>query len=184
MLMSLLPEIYQGNERLEAFLWCVEQVLQNIEQEIERIPEMVSPDQCPPECVEPLLANVGWTLPVPDAVKRRLIRSAIIVYKQRGTARGLQNLIRLTMGIECEVYNVYKEPGLPEGDPAFYTFEVTPIDPPRELTAEETAMVEQLANYMKPGHTHFRVTGPYAHWEMAVSELGETTILHSADGGE
>jgi len=179
-LMELLPEIYQDSEDLRNFLWAVEQVVSLVKEDIRKLPTVISPEKCPPEFVDRILKNIGWALPVPDSVKRRLIQSALIVYRQRGTARGVQNLIRLLTGLECEVYNAYRSPELPPGDPGFYTFEITPINPARALTSEEEAMVLEIADYMKPGHTHLRITEPFDHWQMDISELGETTILHEA----
>lgn len=178
MLIEQLPEIYQDSKDLQDFLWAVEQVVNLVKEDIRKLPRVISPDKSPPEFVDKILKNIGWVIPVSEAVKRGLIQSALIVYQQRGTARGIQNLIRLVTGLECGVYNVYRSPELPPGDPGFYTFDIVPINPARELTAEEQAIVTQIANYMKPGHTHFRITAPYNHWEMDISELGETTYLH------
>lgn len=180
MLMELLPEIYQDSEDLRNFLWAVEQVLNLVKEDIRKLPCVISPERCPPAFVDKILKNIGWALPVPDGVKRRLIQSALIVYRQRGTARGVQNLIRLLTGLECEVYNTYRSPEFPPGDPGFYTFAITPVNPARELTSEEQAMVLEIANYMKPSHTHFHITEPFDHWQMDISELGETTILHES----
>lgn len=180
MLVELLPEIYRDSEDLRNFLWAVEQVVNLVKEDIRKLPTVISPEKCPPEFVDKILKSIGWSLPVPDSVKRRLIQSALIVYRQRGTARGVQNLIRLLTGLECEVYNAYRSPELPSGDPGFYTFEITPINPARALTSEEQAMVLMITDYMKPGHTHFRTTEPFDHWQMDISELGETTILHES----
>lgn len=180
MLIELLPEIYQTSDDLRSFLWAVEQVVNLIKEDIDRLPEVISPERCPEGFVDKLLDNVGWTLRVPDHLKRKLVGAAVLVYRQRGTARGIQNLIRLLTGIECEVYNAYRSPELPLGDPGFYTFDVTPVNPSRALTPEEEALVVEIANYMKPSHTHFRITEPFDHWQMDISELGETTILHDA----
>lgn len=178
MLMEQLPEIYQDSKDLQDFLWAVEQVVNLVKEDIRKLPRVISPDRCPPEFVDKILKSIGWAIPVPEAVKRGLIQSALIVYQQRGTAKGVQNLIRLVTGLECGVYNAYRSPELPPGDPGFYTFDIVPINPARELTTDEQAIVTQIANYMKPGHTHFRITVPYDHWEMDISELGETTYLH------
>ncbi|HHV62135.1 MAG TPA: hypothetical protein GXX51_05795 [Firmicutes bacterium] len=180
MLMELLPEIYQDNDDLKHFLWAIEQAVDLIREDIRKLPDVISPGRCPPEFVDRILNNIGWTLRIPEGMKRRLIKSALIVYRQRGTAKGIQNLIRLLAGIECEVYNAYRSPELPPKDPGFYTFEITPVNPARALTSDEEIAVIEIANYMKPSHTHFRITEPYDHWQMDISELGETTILHEA----
>lgn len=55
---------------------------------------------------------------------------------------------------------------------------------PTPFTDEQIATIEQIANYMKPAHTHLaqvlQPTPPELidHWELGISLLGETTLLH------
>jgi phage tail-like protein len=55
---------------------------------------------------------------------------------------------------------------------------------PTPFTDAEVATILDLANYMKPAHTHcVRVIQPTPpeliyHWELGISLLGETTLLH------
>ena len=62
------------------------------------------------------------------------------------------------------------------------TFSTTLL--PTPFTAEQITTIKQLADYMKPAHTHcvqvLQPTPPelIEHWELGISLLGETTLLH------
>jgi hypothetical protein len=52
------------------------------------------------------------------------------------------------------------------------------------LTETERRQIRAIVDYLKPAHTHFvELIEPlpppvYHHWELGISELGETTDLH------
>ena len=60
----------------------------------------------------------------------------------------------------------------------------TDVDTPTAFTDEQVARIKEIADYMKPAHTHcVRVVQPIPpalinHWELGISLLGETSILH------
>lgn len=58
------------------------------------------------------------------------------------------------------------------------------VEVARILTARERQQLRAIAEYLKPAHTHFvDFVGPLPpilpnHWELGLSDLGETTDLH------
>ena len=106
------------------------------------------------------------------------------------------NVVRFFTGIEITIDPYFGDTGmslgeselgvdweLGPGDRALlYTFA---IDAPFALTAEQRKQIESIAVYMKPAHTHLaEITEPTPppaipdHWELGLSELGDTSLLH------
>ncbi|PIR19811.1 MAG: hypothetical protein COV45_09155 [Deltaproteobacteria bacterium CG11_big_fil_rev_8_21_14_0_20_47_16] len=62
---------------------------------------------------------------------------------------------------------------------AFHFF----IQTPRILTDDERDLLHEIADFMKPAHTHYGILEPDApgfvdHWEVGVSEVGVNTYVH------
>jgi len=63
---------------------------------------------------------------------------------------------------------------------AFHFF----IQTPEELDDDEEALLVEIADFMKPAHTHYGILEPtdpgyVDHWEVGVSELGVNTYVHA-----
>ena len=69
----------------------------------------------------------------------------------------------------------------PSGSFARYAFDVVVS---RILTDDERAKLRAIVTWARPAHAHFcslvepSMPATYDHWELGVSELGETTDLH------
>ena len=126
--------------------------------------------------------------------KRRLASVLVEMYRQKGTAKGIQNAVRFFLGIEVSLtpFNAdtltlgESELGVdrvlgPSSRFARYAFNV---EVGQVLTATERRHLRALVTYLKPAHTHFvDLLAPLPpavleHWELGLSELGETTDLH------
>ena len=117
------------------------------------------------------------------------------MYQQKGTAIGIRNAIRFFLGIEIEAITGLAATALvlgvselgidwelgPSDRFARYAFDVKVG---RVLTPTERKHLRALVNNVKPAHTHFvnllEPTVPIVpdHWELGVSEVGETSTLH------
>ncbi len=126
--------------------------------------------------------------------KRRLLNVLVAIYREKGTALGIENAIRFFLGLEVDVTS-YNGESLVLGDSLLgedwilgpggmfsaYAFEVVV---PRALEDEERRRLRLIVEYMKPAHTHFtRLVEPaipeiIGHVELGLSELGETWVLH------
>ena len=117
------------------------------------------------------------------------------MYQLKGTAPGIRRALQFLLGIlvleitglaatalvlgESEL-GVDWELG-PSGRFARYAFSIR-VD--RVLTAKERRKVRTVVNLLKPAHTHFvdllePLPPPtFDHWELGVSEVGDTTLLH------
>ncbi len=96
-----LPELYQDDDQstefLERFLSVFERIFVDIEEEIDGIGQYFDPQGVPSESLawlERWLAvdsRVDW----PESARRELLARAPELYKQRGTKRGLRELVEL-----------------------------------------------------------------------------------------
>lgn len=190
MLIKWIPQLYitkdaelstseQPAGPLRRFLEALDAALEAIHDDIAGLPDVISPVRCPEPFLDKILSSLGWTLPVEQKVKRELCKTAALVYRQKGTAAGVKNLIRLLVGMECEIVNAVRDPA---SRPSFYTFEIFPITPARDWAADEKAAVSAIVNYMKPAHTHFVInsySGDMAHhWSLGESRLDQNAALH------
>lgn len=176
-LLKLIPGLYEDETDFVEFLQAIEPVIEATRQEIAGFPLIRRPERAPVQVLPHLLHMLGWSFPwaTDEAGQRKLARWLSRIYRQRGTAQGVKNLIRLVTGIECEVRNQERSPTWSPRSAEWYTFEIIP---PRVLTPEEEAAVSRCADFMKPAHTHYRILPPADHWELGVSELSINTVLH------
>ena len=149
----------------------------------------------PSPFLELILEDLGnpFSLDLPLLAKRRLAAVLVEMYRQKGTAPGIANVIRFFLGVEAKV-TAYAEDTLslgeselghdfvlgPAGTFPLYAFDVSVA---RVLTPEERRQVRAIVGEMKPAHTHF--TGlleplpavPDGHWILGVGLLGEDSGL-------
>jgi hypothetical protein len=117
------------------------------------------------------------------------------MYRQKGTAIGIENAIRFFLGIDITAITPFAGSTLILGESelgvdwelgpsdrfARYAFNVE-VDVP--LTNTERKRLRTIVDYLKPAHTHFvdllEPSAPieYDHWVIGISELGMTTDLH------
>lgn len=176
---------------------------QNTLVSVRGFPDLNDPDRLPDSMLDLYLLSKGFRtgtdfpgITLTAKEKRKLAKLAIPLYRQKGTASGIVNIIRLILGIESAVltqYNVniwklgISELGVDtilfpsglDGDRALYTFDIELITP---TTEEENEKIIALVRFMKPIHTHIgqiiQPPVPIDHWELGVSLLGDTTDLH------
>ena len=179
-LKARIPPLYEDQEFL-AFLDACSEALELLRQDIQGLRDIYRPQKTPSSVLEHLLKNLGWSRPwyETEAGRRKLARFLRRILDQRGTNKGIANMIRLITGLECIVRNQPRDETTaypwPAGSREWYTFEIIP---PRVLTPEEEAAVMRCADYMKPAHTYYRILPPADHWELGISELDTQARLH------
>ncbi|PIE65600.1 MAG: hypothetical protein CSA24_02410 [Deltaproteobacteria bacterium] len=154
-------------------------------------------ERAPEAFLDLILQDLGNPFPFELDVlgKRRLASVLVEMYRQKGTAVGIENAIRFFLGINIEAITPYRSVGLVLGESelgedwilgpssrfARYAFDVKVSVP---LSVQQRRQLRAIVDYLKPAHTHFidliepRVPPSYDHWELGVSELGAESELH------
>lgn len=187
-----------GNGTYELTIACFQEVTDLLLCLIDRFAEFFDPDYAPEVAVDAMLADLGnpFAFSLALADKRRLLRSLMTLYRQKGTAVGIVNAVRFFLGIEVEIE--------PLNDPADYwklgedeLGEDTYLGPseqyllysfriiaPYALSETQRKQITDIAEYMKPAHEHLvEIKEPELpividHWELGLSLLGNETDLH------
>jgi phage tail-like protein len=195
----MLPRLARDQDQtgdLWKFIACLQELLNHVLYSIDRWTEIFDPDVAPEWAVDLMLEGLGNPFPFALSLldKRRLLRVLVTMYRLKGTAVGIKNVVRFFMGIEIEITSYMGESLIlgesllgedwilgPSGAWARYAFEIIS---PIILTDEQRSRIRQIAEYMKPAHTHLaRIVEPETpyepdHLELGESELGTQWDLH------
>lgn len=196
---EMLPDVNRDEDitqELEAFALSIQDVIDLLLCLIDTWTDILDVDKAPEAYLDAMLCDLGnpFDFDLTENDKRRLIRILVDIYKQKGTAIGIQNVIRFFLGLEV-VINSFGSEGWtigvdelgettilgPGSQFNLYAFEILV---PVTITAEQESRIRELAEYMKPAHTHLvRIVSPTTpavimHLELGLSLLGETWILH------
>lgn len=182
---------------LSRFIACLQEVTDLLLADVDRWPDIFDLERAPESFVDFILRDLGNPFPFElDALgKRRLASVLVEMYRQKGTAKGIRNAIRFFLGIDIAAITPFngETPTLGESQLGFdwvlgpshrfarYAFNV---EVARVLTARERHQLRAIVDYLKPAHTHFvDLVEPLSpilpnHWELGLSDLGDTTDLH------
>jgi len=199
-LWSMLPRHNRRDDvtgDLRRFIACLQEVLDLLLAEGDRFGDVFDIERAPEGFLDLVLHDLGNPFPfdLDQLDKRRLASVLVEMYRQKGTAIGIENAIRFFLGIDITAITPFNGTTLVLGESelgvdwelgpsdrfARYAFDVE-VDIP--LSATERSQIRAIVDYLKPAHTHFvDLNEPVApafidHWELGSSELGETTELH------
>jgi phage tail-like protein len=199
-LWSMLPKHNRREDvtgDLRRLVACLQDVTDLLLADVDRFEDLFDLERAPEAFVDAMLADLGnpFAFELELLEKRRLVSLLVRSYQQKGTAVGIRNAIRFFMGIEVVAITGIAESGLVLGESllgvdwelgpsdrfACYAFNVQ-VD--RTLTPIERRRLRSIVDLLRPAHTHFidliEPTTPafIDHWQLALSELGITTILH------
>ena len=130
---------------------------------IDRWTDIIDPDLAPETFLDDMLTDLGNPF-LTVVQKRALVQTLIPIYRQTGTAAGIENVIRFFLGINATVYPVHKsswklgtdklgtETVLSSAN-VIYTFDIIL---PAPASAFEEKAITWIANRMKVSHEHFR----------------------------
>lgn len=181
---------------LRRFTACVQEVVNLLLCKIDDWPSIFDIDTAPRDMLEAMLRDLGNPFSFPDLTildMRRLLRTLIAIYRAKGTARGIINVVEFFLGLTITI-TPYSSIGwrirrhrlgvttrLGTGNRrALYTFLVrTAVN----LTDQQRARLSAIVEYMKPAHEHWRLVEPATedpidHWAIGLSRLGTQTFLH------
>jgi len=200
---DLWPMLPRHNRRADAtgdlyrFIACLQEVADLLLAEADRYPDIFDLERAPEPFLDLVLRDLGNPFPFDLDVlgKRRLASVLVEMYRQKGTAVGIENAIRFFLGIDITAITAFTGTTLVLGESelgidwelgpsdrfARYAFNVE-VDEP--LTVTQRTQIRAIVDYLKPAHTHFvdllepGVPPVFEHWELGISELGWTTDLH------
>jgi phage tail-like protein len=199
-LWSMLPKHNRRSDTtgdLARFIACLQEVVDLLLAEVDRFPDLWDIERAPSPFLDLILRDLGNPFPfdLDELSKRRLATVLVEMYRQKGTAIGIRNAVRFFLGIEIDAITGLASTALVLGESelgvdwelgpsdrfARYAFDVKVG---RVLTPTERKHLRAIVNYMKPAHTHFvnlqEPTAPIVpdHWELGVSEIGWSTVVH------
>ena len=182
---------------LRRFMACLQETVDLLLAEGDRFSDIFDIERAPEGFLDLVLHDLGNPFPfdLGELDKRRLASVLVEMYRQKGTAVGIENAIRFFLGIDITAIAPFNGTTLVLGESelgvdwelgpsdqfARYAFDVE-VDIP--LSATERGQIRAIVDYLKPAHTHFvDLIEPMApaiidHWELGSSELGVTTELH------
>lgn len=100
-----LPELYERDELMGRFLMLFESFWGPIEMQIDNVSRYFNPEMTPPDFLPWLASWFDLTLNerLPEARQRQLIKSAVALYRRRGTKQGLKQYLEIYTGGEAHI---------------------------------------------------------------------------------
>jgi phage tail-like protein len=169
-----LPALYDDDEFMGRFLMLFESFWTPIEGQIDQLPYLFDPETAPPDLLPWLASWLNLVLDArwPESKRRKLIQSAVRLYRTRGTRRGLADYLEIYTGVRPQIvehrarnFMLGQEARLGQGVAlgtrnAPHTFTVTLTLPAVEAEAAATRRrtLEQIIEAEKPAHTAYELT--------------------------
>ncbi|SIQ98662.1 phage tail protein domain-containing protein [Alkalispirochaeta americana] len=104
-----LPSIYQDNEFLRNFLWVFQHLYNEITLTLDNLHSFFVPSDTPEGFLRWLAGwfDISIAQVLPEDKLRLLLHQAVTLYRYRGTAIGIQKLMKLLTGVEPEILENY-----------------------------------------------------------------------------
>lgn len=105
-LIHQLPVGMTEDEFLVRFLSIFQEVAETVHRQIDHLPHLFDVTVAPPAMVRALGQWIGleWVdSSLPDSLQRQIVRSYFSILSQRGTKRGMQQLLEIVSGAPAEV---------------------------------------------------------------------------------
>lgn len=184
---------------LRKVILCFQDISDHLLALIDEWPSVWDVDRAPEPLLDVILEELGnpFQFSMDLGMKRRLVGLLVTVYRQKGTAVGIINVVRFFLGLDISItpvnirenfwlvgfnylgVNTFVAPG--KGDPAWYSFW---IDSPILLTDAQREQILSIADYMKPAHEHvlgIREPGGIItqtdYWRLGYGSLGVSTYI-------
>lgn len=156
--LAMLPPIYHDDRFLRRYLLIFKSILGPLDRQIAQISHYFDLRVAPEQLLPWLAAWVDLALDErwPDARRRELIRQASVLYRWRGTRRGLSDYLRIYTGVEPRIVEQGQE-RRDQGEAPVppHTFRVI-IETPN-LPELDRALVERIIEQEKPAHTSYQL---------------------------
>lgn len=199
-LWSMLPRHNRRDDvtgDLRRFIACLQETVDLLLAEGDRFSDIFDVERAPEGFLDLILHDLGNPFPfdLGEIDQRRLASVLVEMYRQKGTAAGIENAIRFFLGIDITAITPWGGTTLVLGESELgVDWELGPSDPFARyafdvevnipLSDTERSQIRAIVDYLKPAHTHFvDLIEPMPpafidHWELGQSELGVTSELH------
>lgn len=156
---------------LERFVRCFDEAAQVMLNDVDRFGRLLDPWACQEEAVDPLLAHLGNPLSFVSSLsmdrKRDLLPILVPMYKQRGTAGGIEDAVRFFLNKTVTVvpwnipadtwvlgesllgYDTYVGPSQSFVRYSFF------LEHTAALTDSDKSIIREIIEFIRPAHTHF-----------------------------
>lgn len=152
----------------ERFIRCLDDITQFLLYDTDRFSDLLDPIFTLEKALDPLLAHLGnpFSFVNDSLTKRKTINGLIQTFKDSGVERGVENAVQFFLGLNVDVrpFNLVEGWILGESflgvdtflntDVSFllYSFEIVSTV---ALTDTQRDTITEIANVIKPAHTHF-----------------------------
>jgi phage tail-like protein len=214
-LLECLPDLNRSEDAqqdLHVFIAIFQEVLNLLLVSVDKWADIIDLDLAPEQFLDAMLRDGGnpfTEFDLDEIDKRRLLRVLVAIYKLKGTARGIIDVVRFFLGLEVTVEILNEFDGwelTEEGADASIGHELsdmiedspTPAElgpsiaeiysfivdcPSVVLTNEQRIRITSIAELMKPGHTHLiAVTDATPDPTIDHVELGFSALGSSVPG--
>ncbi len=184
---------------LRRFTYCVQEVLDLMLAAIDAFGDTLDPDTADDDQLSAMLADFGnpFAFDLATIDKRRLVQVLVEMYRRKGTAPGISDVVRFFLGLEVTFQRHGAGAGsglvlgeselgvdwelLAGGSAFLYSFDAVVVVNLDETTRSQ---LRAIIEYLKPAHTHFidliepEIPVEPDHVELGLSELDSTFTLH------
>lgn len=191
---------------LVLFLGCLQDTNNLLLYFIDKWIEIIDPDTAPEEFVDAMLLDFGnpFDFDLTLTQKRKLAKTLMRIYRLKGTAKGIIDVVRFFLGIEVTIetftgngwrigydkLSTKARRAVPNpaiigpGNHAIYSFRVLTN---RILTAEQAEQIRTIATYMKGAQEHLigirdgsADSSVYRYWVVGKTKIGYVMIFGDA----
>lgn len=171
---NLWDMIPQTNKRddtsgdLQRLVRCLDEPVQLILSDVDRFGTLMDVDIAPVDSLDVHLANVGnpFTFVHDELLKRKTITNMVRLFKDTGIDRGIESAVAFFLSLTVDVQPFHLLDGWILGESFLgddtvlgtdvlflvYSFQIVS---PVTLTQEQRDIITEIANVLKPAHTHF-----------------------------
>ncbi|MEU4267230.1 phage tail protein I [Streptomyces sp. NPDC026092] len=102
---TLLPALYADDDLAQRFTAGLDTVLAPVFSTLDNLPSYFDPALTPPDFLQWLATWLGVDLDEnwPEELSRTVVARAMELHRRRGTRRGLEERLRLCLGVEAEI---------------------------------------------------------------------------------
>ncbi len=166
-----LPALYERDELMGRLLMLFESFWEPIEGQIDQLPYTFDPRTAPPDLLPWLASWLDLVLDPrwPESKRRRLLRSAVHLYRRRGTRDGLADYLEIYTGVRPQIVEHRAEnfvlgpearlgQGIALGQrnaPHTFTVKLDLPTLPEADAGERRRMIKQIIEAEKPAHAAY-----------------------------
>lgn len=189
---------------LDDLLYAFQEVFDEMMEDINNFVDIIDPDLCDEKFLDSMFYEMGFRLfediQLGTTQKRKLVKSLITLYSQKGTESGLKNALWSLMNINTTLRSKWRDDCFtlgvselqnntelaPEKKPHKYHY-TTEIHLDQEVSDQERDLIEKIVEFVIEKHLRYKIYEPgedeedtLSNWMLGQSQLGWNfeTVLH------